>query len=168
MHPTNNLGYLMQHVAAVMARQADQVLQEQLNIGISQFKILVILQKHPGIQQRLIADGLGQTEASVTRQIKLLHEIKLVSSKPDPSDRRQHIATPTKLGQTTSNEAMKLMRDTFGPEYESMGKTCFQQLIDGLTALHSVVCQEGKTQNCGHLMDVSSVSTVSAAVRHRA
>ncbi|MBC7546308.1 MarR family transcriptional regulator [Candidatus Saccharibacteria bacterium] len=168
MNTTNNLGYLMQHVAAVMARQADQVLQDKLNIGLSQFKILMILQKHPGVQQRFIADGLGQTEASVTRQIKLLHEVKLVTSKPDPTDRRQHIATPTILGKKTATDAMKLIRDTFGPEYESMGRECFQQLIDGLNALHGVVCQEGKTSNCGHVMDTASADTIPAALRSRA
>jgi len=54
MGPTNNLTYLVQHLAAVMGKQADQVLQEQLGIGISQFRILMVLEWNPRVQQRTI------------------------------------------------------------------------------------------------------------------
>jgi DNA-binding MarR family transcriptional regulator len=67
MKPTNNIGYLMQRLSFLLARQSDQVLQEQLGIGFSQFKILMALGWDPSCQQRHIADKLGQTEASVAR-----------------------------------------------------------------------------------------------------
>ena len=72
MRPTNTIGYLLQHVSSLLAKQSDQVLQEQLGIGLAQFKILRTLQTEPRTPQREIAFNLGQTEASISRQVKLM------------------------------------------------------------------------------------------------
>ncbi|HSX23988.1 MAG TPA: MarR family winged helix-turn-helix transcriptional regulator, partial [Candidatus Saccharimonadales bacterium] len=72
MGPTNNIGYLLQHLSGVLAKQSDQALQERLGIGFSQFKILRVLQHSPQTQQRQIAEWIGKTEASISRQIKLM------------------------------------------------------------------------------------------------
>src|ERR1700741_4591375 len=116
MNPVTNLAYLLQHLAAVMGRQSDQVLQEQLGIGLSQFKILMVLEWNPRVQQRAIADSLGQTEASISRQIKLLKEKKLLATKQDPQNRRRHITAPTPLGMQITEAAVAIMRRSFGPE----------------------------------------------------
>ena len=85
------LDYLVQHVASTMHRQSDQVLSERLGIGMSQFKILRILQQQLGIQQRVLADRLGQTEAGVSRQIKLLVGKDLLLVEVNPESRREHL-----------------------------------------------------------------------------
>jgi DNA-binding MarR family transcriptional regulator len=74
MGTTDTIGYMLQHTASIMYRQSDQVLQERLGLGMSQYKILMILHEKPQIRQRVLADQLGQTEASISRQIKLLVE----------------------------------------------------------------------------------------------
>src|ERR1700752_4342498 len=105
MGPTNNLSYLIRHVSAVISKQSDQVLQEQLGIGLSQFKILMVLEWNPRVQQRTIADSLGQTEASISRQVKLLIGKGLLVSRADPRNRRKHITTPTPLGMQITEAA---------------------------------------------------------------
>jgi DNA-binding MarR family transcriptional regulator len=150
MGPTNNLGYLVQHLAAVMGRQSDQVLQEQLGIGLSQFKILMVLEWNPRVQQKAIADSLGQTEASVSRQIKLLKDKKLLVSKLDPQNRRRHITVPTTLGMQITEAATSIMRRNFGPEFTSIGDDQLMQLVTGLQKLHRIVCQPGKLGACDH------------------
>ncbi|HVI60707.1 MAG TPA: MarR family winged helix-turn-helix transcriptional regulator [Candidatus Saccharimonadales bacterium] len=150
MGPTNNLGYLIQHLAAVMGRQSDQVLQEQLGIGLSQFKILMVLEWNPRVQQRSIADSLGQTEASISRQIKLLKDKKLLASKQDPQNRRRHITAPTPLGMQVTEAAGDIMRRSFGPEFAGLGEDQLMQLITGLQQLHRVVCRPGKLGACDH------------------
>ncbi|HXR49776.1 MAG TPA: winged helix-turn-helix domain-containing protein [Verrucomicrobiae bacterium] len=67
MSKTYDLMQLLDHVAATVAKQSDQVLQEQLGIGLSQFKILQVLQAEPRTPQREIARSLAQTEASISR-----------------------------------------------------------------------------------------------------
>jgi DNA-binding MarR family transcriptional regulator len=150
MGPTNNLGYLIQHLAAVMGRQSDQVLQEQLGIGLSQFKILMVLEWNPRVQQKAIADSLGQTEASISRQIKLLKNKKLLVTKQDPQNRRRHITVPTTLGMQVTEAATAIMRRSFGPELGSIGDDQLMQLVTGLQKLHRIVCQPGKLGACDH------------------
>ena len=150
MGPTNNLSYLVHHLAAVMGKQSDQVLQEQLGIGLSQFKILMVLEWNPRVQQKSIADMLGQTEASISRQIKLLKSKGLLSSKPDHNNKRVHITTPTPLGMQVTEAASNILRRSFGPEFSSLGDDQVMKLVGGLQKLHSIVCRPGKLGACDH------------------
>lgn len=140
----------MQHVASVMAKQADQVLQENLDIGLSQFKILMVLQKNPQVQQRFIAERLGQTEASISRQIQLLQDKQLLTARRNPLNLRKRVTTPTVKGAYLTDQAMTLLAAELGPEYLSMGQAHFDQLLENLSLLHEIVCQSGKTGACDH------------------
>lgn len=155
MHPANYLGYMFNHVASVMAKQADQTLQEELGLGLSQFKILMVLQKTERVQQRFIADSLGQTEASISRQIQLLQEKGLLTSKRDPKNLRQHITVPTAKGFEITKTAMTILADQMQPDLDSMGQPAYQQLMNNLKTLHEIVCQPGKTGACDHQFKVS-------------
>lgn len=154
MGPTNNLSYLIHHLAAVMGKQSDQVLQEQLGIGLSQFKILMVLEWNPRVQQRAIADSLGQTEASISRQIKLLKAKGLLMSKIDPGNKRKHITAPTTLGMQVTEAATNIMRRSFGPEFSSLGDDQIMQLVTGLQQLHKIVCRPGKLGACDHQLGI--------------
>lgn len=150
MSPANNLGYLIQHVAAVMAKQADQLLQERISLSLSQFKILMVLQKNPQVQQRFIAESLGQTEASISRQIQLLKDKGLLTSKRNPLNLRKHVTTPTAKGEELTERAMKLLSEGFGDAYTAIGSDAVNQLLSSLHALHDEVCQPGKQGACDH------------------
>jgi DNA-binding MarR family transcriptional regulator len=101
---SDNLGYMLQHTATSLSRQADQVLQERLGIGLSQFKIMMVLQWNPSVKQRDIANNLGQTEASISRQIKLMHDEGLLQTTVRPSNRREHITSLTRKGEKLADE----------------------------------------------------------------
>lgn len=150
MNPATNLAYLFQHLAAVMGRQSDQVLQEQLGIGLSQFRILMVLDWNPRIQQKAIADNLGQTEASISRQIKLLKAKKLLVTKQDPQNKRRHITAPTPLGMQLTEAASDLLRRSLSPDFASLGDDKLMQMATGLQQLHRLVCRPGKLGACDH------------------
>jgi DNA-binding MarR family transcriptional regulator len=150
MGPANNLNYLLTHLAAVISKQSDQVLQEQLGIGLSQYKILMVLEWNPRVQQKAIADSLGQTEASVSRQISLLKEKSLLVSKADPQNRRKHITTPTPLGMQLTEAANGIMRRSFGQDFANLGEDQLMKLVTGLQQLHKIVCRPGKVGACDH------------------
>ncbi len=154
MVPTNNLNYLLQHIAEVMTKQTDQVLQEQLGIGLSQFKLLMVLEWSPRIQQRSIAKALGQTEASISRQIKLLKVKGLLATKIDPQNRRKHISAPTTLGMQVTEAASTLIRRSFSSEFVSLGDDQMMQLFSGLQRLHKATCRPGKLGACDHLLGI--------------
>src|SRR5688572_15829021 len=115
MGPGNDLGYLIQHLAAVLGHQTDQVLLEQLGVGLSQFKILWVLQWNPNVEQRFIAESLGQTEASISRQIKILQADGLLQTHRDPNNRRKHITSATLKGTRVTEAAVSIMRRNFAP-----------------------------------------------------
>lgn len=150
MGPTNNLSYLVHHLAAVLGKQGDQLLQEQLGIGLSQYKILMVLEWNPRVQQKAIADSLGQTEASISRQVKLLKSKGLLVTRQDPQNRRKHLTVPTTLGMQITEAASNIMRRSFGPEFAGMGEDQVMQLITGLQQLHHIVCRPGKVGACDH------------------
>lgn len=140
----------MNHVASVIGKQSDQVLREQLGIGLSQYRILIVLEWNPRVQQRAIADNLGQTEASISRQIKLLKAKGLLQSKIDPNNRRKHLSVPTPLGMQITEAATNILRRNFGPDFAAMGEDQRLQLIVGLQNLHRIVCRPGKLGACDH------------------
>jgi DNA-binding MarR family transcriptional regulator len=150
MGPTNNLSYLVQHLADVIGKQSDQVLREQLGIGLSQFKILMVLEWNPRVQQNAIADSLGQSEASISRQISLLKSKSLLATKQDPNNRRKHITAPTLLGMQVTEAATNILRRSFGPDFANLGEDRLLQLITGLQQLHKIVCRPGKLGACDH------------------
>jgi DNA-binding MarR family transcriptional regulator len=150
MGPANNLLYLIQHLAAILGKQSEQILQEQLGIGLSQFKILMVLEWNPRVPQRHIAESLGQTEASISRQIKVLKAKGMLVSKPDPENRRKHITAPTPLGMQVTDAATNIIRRSFGQELGGMGEDQLMQLVTGLQRLHAIVCKPGKPGACDH------------------
>ncbi len=146
---TNNIGYLLNHLAFMLGRQSDQVLQEQLGIGFSQFKIMMVLRWNPSIQQKQIADRLGQTEASISRQIKLLHDGGLLGTRISAENKREHITTLTTKGEKLTEKAMEILNNYHSPTFDTLSEKEKQNLVDILNKMHDVVCV-GKEGNFNH------------------
>lgn len=136
MRPTNNIGYLLQRLAFLLARHNDQVLQEQLGIGFSQFKILMILQWKPHVRQRYIAENLGQTEASISRQIKLLKESGLLVTEINPRNKREHITHPTTKGVRITEKALEILNRHHAPMFAKLSDKQQEQLLESLTIMY--------------------------------
>src|SRR6266567_1939006 len=116
-HQQNNLGYLLVHVSMILAKQSEQVLQERLGIGFSQFKILRALQTNRHIKQRVIANNLGQTEASISRQVKLMVDDGLLRVTVSPHSRRERITVPTAKGERLTEAALDALAKYHGPTF---------------------------------------------------
>lgn len=148
MDAINNLGYLIQHTAGTMHRQLDQALQERLGIGMSQFKILMLLQSHANVQQKVLAERLGQTEAAISRQVKLLHERGMLAMTVNPQNRREHLSVPTAKGVKLAIAARDILH-TYGESlFAALSPKQQQQLTEALTTLHEQVCAAGKPFAC--------------------
>ncbi len=152
MRPTSNIGYLLQHLSSVLAKQSDQALQERLGIGFSQFKILMVLQWHPNVQQRQIAEALGQTEASISRQIKLMYDRGWLQSTTSQTNRREKVTTPTSKGMRIAERAMDILNDFHAPAFGRLSEKQTSKLQESLVIIHNQVCQPGRTGACDHPM----------------
>lgn len=148
MNYKDNLGYLIHHLGFVMDRQSDALLQERLDMGFSQFKILMALKWHQGVQQRHIAEKLGQTEASVSRQIKLLQEAGLLTAKRSVENKREHITTLTPKGERAVDKAIAALNDYHLPMFERFSAQQQQMLRELLQTLHEEMCSRDKPGAC--------------------
>jgi DNA-binding MarR family transcriptional regulator len=137
-----------------MGRQSEQALREQLGIGLSQYKILMELEWNPRTSQKAIADALGQTEASVSRQIKLLKSKGHLQSKLDPNNKRKHITVPTPIGMQLTEAANDILRRSLTSELGNMGEDQLMQLTAGLQKLHKITCKPGKLGACDHQLGI--------------
>lgn len=139
---SNTIGYLLQHISSLLAKQTDQVLQEQLGIGFSQFKILHTLQTNPRIKQQQIAANLGQTEASISRQVKLMMQMGLLESRRNPNNRREHLTITTSKGERVNEAAIDVLGKYYAPSFHKLGDKRQQQLLESLQALHDIICTQ--------------------------
>ncbi len=137
----NNAAYLLQHVSSILAKQSDQVLQEQLGIGLAQFKILQTLKAEPRTPQREIAFNLGQTEASISRQVKLMTAAGMLQSMRSPKDHREHLTVLAPKGERLVEAAQAAMAKFYQPIYGVLGDKQQAQLASALESLHAQVCQ---------------------------
>ncbi|MEO8784770.1 MAG: MarR family transcriptional regulator [Candidatus Saccharimonadales bacterium] len=140
MQLESNIGFLLTHLAFVLGRQNDQILQEQLGLGFSQFKLMMVLQVKPHIKQKQIADALGQTEASISRQIKLLQQKGLLQSEIRAGNRRQHITTLTSKGLRFTEEARKILKASHQAMFAQLSPKQLEQLADSLKTMHAHSC----------------------------
>lgn len=148
MGPISSLGYLLQHVTAQLHRQADQLLQERLGIGMSQFKLLMMLQTVPGVQQRKLAECLSQTEASISRQTKLLQEKGLVIAAVNRANHRQHVMTITAKGVQITEAAHEALAAQLKTCLSQFSDKQVAQLIAMLSSVHDHVCAAGRPHAC--------------------
>lgn len=145
---SDNIGYALHHLVFVLDRQSDTVLQERLGIGFSQFKILMVLQKHQNVQQRRIAEFLGQTEASVSRQIKLLEDKGYVEITVSASNRREHKIAPSTRGEQLAEQAMEVLNAYHAPVFANLSNKEQRVFLGLLAQMHGQACQQYRPGSC--------------------
>jgi len=92
------LFYALQRLASDTHKYIDQMLLERLGIGVSQLRILHVVQSLDSAGQRAIGTKLGQTEASISRQIKVLTQKGLVQTRINPKNQRERLVSITAKG----------------------------------------------------------------------
>ena len=135
MQTIHTIGFHLQRVANMLLRESDQVLQEQLGIGMAQLKILEIVQKSSRLLQRQIAEALNQTEASISRQVKLLHNKQLLITRPNPKDHRERITTLTPRGMRLVEAALELLQSFQTPLISDLSEKQQAELMNMLSKI---------------------------------
>lgn len=140
--------YFLQHIASRSYRQIDQVLQERLGIGIAQLKLLNQLEGKVGVSQRYLADQLGQTEAAISRQVKLLHAKGFILINSHPKSKRERIVALAPKGVKLTQAANEIVETHQKAAYDQMSPKHHVQLQEALDHLHSYYCESGKLYGC--------------------
>lgn len=144
MDTNSSLGFTLHHLSFMLDRQSDLFLQERYGIGFSQFKILMSLMRHTNVQQRDIAEYLGQTESSVSRQIQSLIESGLVSSRRDANDRRQRVTQLTIRGEKLARVAMAGLEKHYAPMFDTLSDKKQIELAELLDTMRDYVANNVK------------------------
>lgn len=135
MNTVNSLANQFHQLVALLSRESDQILQEQFGIGLSQYKILTVVQAHSEIQQKAIAQRLGQTEASISRQITLLQQQNMILSFKNPDNQREHLAGLTMKGARVIAAADKVLTGYHETFFSGLSEKQQQKLSEMLKRL---------------------------------
>lgn len=136
----HHLSYLIHHLSAVWARSSDALLQRRCGIGLAQYKILDCLKEKPEVKQLEVAMALGQTEASISRQMRLLQAGGLIVGRRNPHNKREHLSMLTARGVKTTLAAGQLIGAYYDPLFDALSDRQSQELARLLRSLHGRVC----------------------------
>lgn len=150
LQPREAIFYLLQHTGDMLERQLDQALQEQLGIGMSQYRILTLLTEGTEQGQRVVAHNLGQTEAAVSRQIGLLGKKGYIQGRINDKNRRQHLIAITPKGVKLLSAAGQVIDRNLGPLSTSLPDKQQKQLQELLVVMHAWTCPKNKATACSH------------------
>jgi DNA-binding MarR family transcriptional regulator len=97
------------HLSYVLQQSAEELLEEA-GVGLSAVRIMSVLDKSRPQSQRVIASGLRQTEANVSRQLHNMKKQGLVNISRNKKDSRQRDVTLTAKGFKKYQDAEKLLK----------------------------------------------------------
>ncbi|HET7673797.1 MAG TPA: MarR family transcriptional regulator [Candidatus Saccharimonadales bacterium] len=125
----NDIGSLLHKVSAALDKISDQVLLERLGIGLSQFRILLFLLSKDGVRQKTIAENLGQSEASLSRQARVLQSKGLAVVRRSASNRRDRLIFLTRKGAKTAEKAVNILNEYHAPMFGRISEREQEKLI---------------------------------------
>ena len=101
-HPDDDLAQLwllVRRVAGLMDRTGEALFRSSLGISMAQFLVLSVVDAHPGrINQQAVADRLGLTKGTVSRQIDAAAAAGLMTVEVSPKSRRENLVALTPAG----------------------------------------------------------------------
>lgn len=112
---------LIQQLAQISIKSSDQLLAETFGFGLSSLRILQLLQQN-GMHQKEIASKLDQTEASVSRQVKILQEKGLVVVSINSENRRQHSVFLTAYAKKIMIDANRVIDNNYESLFEGVSE----------------------------------------------
>ena len=93
------LWFLIRRVAGLLDRAGEALFRAELGVSLAQFLVLSVVDAHPGpLSQQAIADRLGLTKGTVSKQIDNATKAALMTVRPAPHSRREHIVALTQAG----------------------------------------------------------------------
>ena len=96
---TATLWYLIRRTAGLLDQQSEVLLRQNLGTSLAQFLVLSVVDAHPGpLSQQAIADRVGLTKGSVSRQIDQAVAAGLMTVKVAEHTRRENAVTLTAAG----------------------------------------------------------------------
>ena len=107
------LWFLIRRTASAMDRQGEALFRSELGISLAQFLVLSVVDAHPGpLSQQAVADRLGLTKGTVSRQIDQAVAGGRMTVELAAHTRREHALSLTAAGTDVVRRGDELMRGT--------------------------------------------------------
>jgi len=107
------LWYLVRRVAGQFDRQGDALFRGELGVSLAQFLVLSVVDAYPGqLSQQAVADRLGLTKGTVSRQIEAAVAAGLMTVETAPHTRRENAVALTRAGTALVRRGDRLARDS--------------------------------------------------------
>ena len=95
------LWFLIRRVAGLLDRSGEALFRSKLGISLAQFLVLSVVDAFPGtLSQQKIADRLGLTKGTVSKQIENAIRAGLMTAQPAAHSRRENAIALTAAGTT--------------------------------------------------------------------
>jgi len=127
---TPRLYWQIHKLAFLLEKRADDSLKAQLGIGFAQYKVLGAISQNMLARQNTIAQLLDQTEAGISRQIKLLQKKGLILVSEVMGNKRARELSLTDTGEEIVQQAAETLDVTQA------------QIIGGLSYQEQILLQE--------------------------
>lgn len=118
----NTVGYLLHNLSETLDGASDRILKREFDIGLAQFRVLLVLEENDGASQKKIADELSQTEASISRQIKILSKKGLIEIEGNYDNKRERLIYQTHQGHDTAKRSVKALNEYHQPIFDSLSQ----------------------------------------------
>ncbi len=103
------LYWQIHNLAFLLEKRADESLKTQLDIGFAQYKVLEAINQHMLAKQNTIAKLLDQTEASISRQIKILQKKGLITAVEVMGNKRARELSLTHIGEEIVSQSEEVL-----------------------------------------------------------
>jgi DNA-binding MarR family transcriptional regulator len=103
------LYWQIQKIAFLLEKKADESLKEEIGVGFAQYKVLEAINQNSLAKQNMIAEMLDQTEASISRQIKILENKGLITVANVMGNKRARELSLTRVGEDIVRQAEQLL-----------------------------------------------------------
>jgi DNA-binding MarR family transcriptional regulator len=130
--PLHYLVFVLQHLS-------DELLAEEVGVGLSHVRILGALDYKSPSSQKLVAAKLHQTEANVSRQLLAMSRQGLVKVMLNKEDARQRDVTLTAKGNRRYEAAEKVLKGQLNNAYKNLNKTEKQTFINSIEKILSAL-----------------------------
>jgi DNA-binding MarR family transcriptional regulator len=121
---TPRLYWQIQKLAFLLEKKADESLKSQLDIGFAQYKVLEAINQNMLARQNMVAEMLDQTEASISRQIKILQKKGLIIAADVMGNKRARELSLTRVGEEIVRSAEEVIEIAQAP---IMGGLSYQE-----------------------------------------
>lgn len=106
---TPRLYWQIHKLAFLLEKRADESLRSELGIGFAQYKVLEAINQNMLARQNMVAAMLDQTEASISRQIKILQKKGLILVSEVMGNKRAKELSLTVVGDEMVRHAEELL-----------------------------------------------------------